>query len=207
MRSAVGCVAVVRFFAICVLHHAVLCVEVSGCAVTLAVSHHEVRTDPVEQAEDAGGVAVDESGGHPDDPIRHREDLRHGVALAAVVVVLVEFVHNAAVKFPFVPALDIRTHWIAPAGPNGGGVPVRVFSNRPNLLQRWRVLCFCKVFCRFVAMDPAITTDLYPRAFSPRVDRRPKRCTAVRAFMVFAVFRAKEELIDFTPVLHTVLCK
>ena len=139
-----------------VLHHAVLRVKFGGGAVGLAVLHHKVGADPVEQVEDAGGVAVDEGGGHPDDPVRHREDLRHGVALAAVVVVLVEFVHNAAVKFPFVLALDVGAHGIAPAGPHGGVVPIRVFRDRPDLLQRRLMLRLRKMLRRKAAVDPAI---------------------------------------------------
>ena len=175
--------------------------------MAFAVLHHKAGTDPVEQVENAGGVAVDEGGGHADDPVRHGEDLRHSVALAAVVVVLVELVHNAAVQPALVPALEIGAHGVAPAGPGGWVVPVRVFRDHPDLLQRRLMLCFPQVLRSAAAVNPAVGADLDPFTRSGRVDRRPERASAAAALVVSAALRAEEKLVDLACVPDPVLRK
>ena len=59
--------------------------------------YHQAGGNPVEQVEDPGGVAIDERGRHADDPLGDRKDLRHGVTLAAVIVVFVQLIHDQAV--------------------------------------------------------------------------------------------------------------
>ena len=175
--------------------------------MAFVVLHHKVGADPVEQMEDAGGIAVDQCGGHPNDPVRCGEDLRHGISLAAVVVVLVELIHDAAVQFSSVPALDVGTHGIAPAGTCGGVVATRVICNRPDLLQRRLMLRFRKMFRCVAAVDPAIGADLDPLAGMAGIDRRPEGRAASAASVVFAVFCTEEKLVDLAHVRYAILCE
>ena len=77
---------VLRF--IDVLHHAVLCVEIAGTAILLSILEHKPGDDAVKQVKDTGGIAVDERRGHTDKEFGGAVQLRHRVALPAVVVVL-----------------------------------------------------------------------------------------------------------------------
>ena len=81
----------------------------------LSVCQHQLRRRAVEQMKNAGAVAVDERSGHADDLFRRAEQLSHRVALAAVVVVLVQFVHDEAVKPAAISLLDVRAERIPPA--------------------------------------------------------------------------------------------
>ena len=88
-------------------HNAVLGIEVVGRAKGLSVQQHLRGHRPVEQMKDAGGVAVDECGRHANDLLRNEEDFAHGVALTAVVVVLVKLIEDRAVDLSLVHPLDV----------------------------------------------------------------------------------------------------
>ena len=98
-RAAVG--VVVRIFDLVGgLDHAVLRIKVIGLGVAFPVLEHQARHHAVEQMENARAVAVDERGRHADDVLRRAEQLRHRVALAARVVVLVQLVAEETVHAP-----------------------------------------------------------------------------------------------------------
>ena len=81
----------------------------------LAVRQHQLRRCAVEQMKNTGAVAVDERGRHADDLFCCAEQLCHRVTLAAVVVVLVQLIHDEAVKPAAVSLLDVRAERIPPA--------------------------------------------------------------------------------------------
>ena len=81
----------------------------------LSVCQHQLRRCAVKQMKNAGAVAIDERSRHADDLFRRAEQLCHRVALAAVVVVLVQLIHDKPVKPAAVPLLDVRAERIPPA--------------------------------------------------------------------------------------------
>ena len=81
----------------------------------LSVCQHQLRRRAVEQMKNAGAVAIDERSRHADDLFRRAEQLCHRVALTAVVVVLVQLIHDKPVKPAAVPLLDVRAERIPPA--------------------------------------------------------------------------------------------
>ena len=90
----------------------------------LSVRQHQLRRRAVEQMKNAGAVAVDERGRHADDLFCRAEQLRHRVALAAVVVVLVQLIHDETVEPAAVPLLDVRAERIPPARAARREIPV-----------------------------------------------------------------------------------
>ena len=73
----------------------------------LSVCQHQLRRCAVKQMKNTGAVAIDERGRHADDLFRRAEQLCHRVALAAVVVVLVQLIHDEAVKPAAISLLDV----------------------------------------------------------------------------------------------------
>ena len=80
------------------LGDAVLGIELRNPFVRLPILLHQAGQDAVEQIEDARGIAVDERRGHADDLAGRLIDLTHGLALSAVIVVLVQLIHDRAVN-------------------------------------------------------------------------------------------------------------
>lgn len=81
----------------------------------LSVRQHQLRRRTVKQMKNAGAVAVDECSGHADDLFCRAEQLCHRVALPAVVVVLVQLIHDETVKPAAISLLDVRAERIPPA--------------------------------------------------------------------------------------------
>ena len=142
---------------------------------------------------------------HADDPLGDRKDLRHGVTLAAVIVVFVQLIHDQAVYLSLVPALDIGAHGVSAAGSNGGEMTVRGVCDLLEPFQYGLVFGFAEVLRGPVPVHPAVASDLHPAAFLSGIDRLPKRGAAVVALVVFAVFRPEEELVHLSDVPHAIL--
>ena len=187
-----GVVAVLQLIA--GLDDAVLRIEISGLGIAFAVLKHFRGHRPVQQMEDTGAVAVDKRGRHADDLLCCVVELAHGVALAAVVVVLVQLVADQAVQSPLVPVFKIGAQRIAPGRAHSREIPVRVQLDLVQLLHHTLVFGELVVFPRPMAKDPAIAADLDPIGLRAGVHCRPKYAAADRAFVVFLVLLAEKPL-------------
>ena len=148
-----------------------------------------------------GAVAVDERGRHANDLFRRAEQLCHRVALAAVVVVLVQFVHDEAVEPAAVSLLDVRAERIPPARAARRKVSVRVLAERLQSVQRGGVLRLLHGMDCQLPMHPAIFRDLDPRRRYAWIHRRPQRFTAIHTLMIAPVFHAERLRFRGHPVV------
>ena len=139
----------------------------------------------------AGAVAVDERSRHADDLFRRAEQLRHRVALAAVVVVLVQLIHDKPVKPAAVPLLDVRAERIPPARAARRKVPVRVLAKRLQSVQCCGVLCLLHGMDCQLPMHPAVFRDLDPRRRHAWIHRCPQGTGATHTLMIAPVFHAE----------------
>lgn len=129
----------------------------------LSVRQHQLRRRAVKQMKNTGAIAVDERSRHADDLFRSAEQLRHRVALAAVVVVLVQLIHDETVKSASVPLLDIRAERIPPARAACREIPVRILVKRQQSIQRSKVLRLLHGMGCQLPMHPAVFRDFDPR--------------------------------------------
>ena len=81
----------------------------------LPFRQHQLRRRAVKQMKNAGAVAVDERGRHADNLFCRAEQFCHRVALTAVVVVLVQFVHDEPSSLPRYRFLMYESERIPPA--------------------------------------------------------------------------------------------
>ena len=155
------------------LHHTVLCVKVAGPAVAFAVLVHQAENHPVEQMEDTGAVAVDESGRHAHELLADAENLRHSVALAAVIVVLMKLISQETIDPAPVLFLDVSTQREPADGSRNWERVLRVIC---DLLK---LVLYCSVFgsdqihgCPLFAY-PSEIGDLRPGDIPARNHRSP----------------------------------
>lgn len=92
----------------------------------LSVRQHQLRRCAVKQMKDTGAVAIDERSRHADDLFCRAEQLRHRIALTAVVVVLVQLIHDEPVDPAAVPLLDVRAERIPSACAARREVSIRI---------------------------------------------------------------------------------
>ena len=167
----------------------------------LSVRQHQLRRRAVEQMKDTGAVAVDERSRHADDLFCCAEQLRHGVALAAVVVVLVQLIHDKPVKPAAVPLLDVRAERIPPARAARRKVPVRVLLKRLQGVQRGGVLRLLHGMDCQLPMHPAVFRDLDPRRRYAWIHRCPQWFAAIHTLMIASVFHAERLRFRGHPVV------
>ena len=167
----------------------------------LSVRQHQLRRRAVEQMKDTGAVAIDERSRHADDLFRRAEQLRHRVALSAVVVVLMQLIHDEAVKPAAVPLLDVRAERIPPARAARRKVPVRVLMKRLQDVQRCGVLCLLHGMDCQLPMHPAVFRNLDPRRRHAWIHRCPQRFTAIHTLMIAPVFHAERLRFRGHPVV------
>lgn len=167
----------------------------------LSVCQHQLRRCAVKQMKDTGAVAVDERSRHADDLFRRAEQLCHRVALAAVVVVLVQLVHDEAVKPAAVPLLDVRAERIPPACAARREVPIRVFAKRLQDVQCGGVLRLLHGMDCQLPMHPAVFRDLDPRRRYAWIHRCPQWFAAIHTLMIASVFHAERLRFRGHPVV------
>ena len=167
----------------------------------LSVRQHQLRRRAVKQMKNAGAVAVDERGRHADDLFRRAEQLCHRVALAAVVVVLVQLIHDKPVKPAAVPLLDVRAERIPPARAARRKVPVRVLAKRLQSVQRGGVLRLLHGMDCQLPMHPAVFRNFDPRRRHAWIHRCPQRFTAIHTLMIAPVFHAERLRFRGHPVV------
>ena len=168
----------------------------------LSVRQHQLRRCAVEQMKNTGAVAVDERSGHADDLFCRAEQLRHRVALAAVVVVLVQLIHDETVEPAAISLLDVRAERIPPARAARREVPVRVFAKRLQSVQRGGVFRLLHGMDCQLPMHPAVFRNFDPRRRHAWIHRCPQRFTAIHTLMIAPVFHA--ERLRFCG--HPVVC-
>ena len=143
-------------------HHTILIAKMLGSSIRLAVRHHLRRGQPEQEVEDAGGVAVDEGGGHAHHLFRRPRDLCHSVPLAAVLGVLVKLIRQQAVDLPLHLPFDEGADGEPPAAVGGGIEPFRVLGKVLQRLQHlWR-FCFVPVEPEKVPVDKTKAADFRP---------------------------------------------
>ena len=167
----------------------------------LSVRQHQLRRRAVEQMKNAGAVAVDERSGHADDLFRRAEQLCHRVALAAVVVVLVQLIHDKPVEPAAVPLLDVRAERIPPARAACREIPVRILVKRQQSIQRSGVLCLLHGMGCQLPMHPTVFRDLDPRCGHAWIHRCPQQFAAIHALMIAPVFHAERLRFRGHPVV------
>ena len=167
----------------------------------LSICQHQLRRRAVEQMKNAGAVAVDERGRHADDLFCRAEQLCHRVALAAVVVVLVQLIHDEAVKPAAISLLDVRAERIPPARAARREIPVRVFAKRLQSVQCSGVLRLLHGMDCQLPMHPAVFRDLDPRRRHAWIHRCPQGTFAIHTLMIAPVFHAERLRFRGHPVV------
>ena len=200
LRSALCSVAFIGFGVGC-FHNAILRIEQRGLFMRLSVCQHQLRRCAVKQMKDTGAVAIDERSRHADDLFRRAEQLCHRVALAAVVVVLVQLIHDKPVKPAAVPLLDVRAERIPPARAARRKVPVRVLAKRLQSVQRGGVLRLLHGMDCQLPMHPAVFRNFDPRRRHAWIHRCPQRFTAIHTLMIAPVFHAERLRFRGHPVV------
>ena len=167
----------------------------------LSVRQHQLRRRAVEQMKNAGAVAVDERSRHADDLFRRAEQLCHRVALAAVVVVLVQLIHDETVEPAAVPLLDVRAERIPPARAARREINVRILVKRQQSVQRSGVLRLLHGMDCQLPMHPAVFRDLDPRSGHAWIHRCPQGTFAIHTLMIAPVFHAERLRFRGHPVV------
>ena len=167
----------------------------------LSVRQHQLRRRAVEQMKNAGAVAVDERSRHADDLFCCAEQLRHGVALAAAIVVLMQLIYNQTVDFSAIPLLDVRAERIPPARAARRKVPVRVLAKRLQSVQRGGVLRLLHGMDCQLSMHPAVFRNFDPRRRHAWIHSHPQGTFAIHALMIAPVFHAERLRFRGHPVV------
>ena len=167
----------------------------------LSVRQHQLRRRAVKQMKNAGAVAVDERGRHADDLFCRAEQLCHRVTLAAVVIVLVQFIHDEAVEPAAIPLLDVRAERIPPARAARREVPARVLLKRLQGVQCGEVLRLLHGMDCQLSMHPAVFRNFDPRRRHAWIHRCPQRFTAIYTLMIAPVFHAERLRFRGHPVV------
>ena len=157
----------------------------------LSVRQHQLRRRAVEQMKNAGAVAIDERGRHADDFFRRAEQFCHRVALTAVVVVLVQLIHDETVKSAAVPLLDVRAEREPAACAARREVSVRVLLKRLQGVQCCGVLRLLHGMDCQLPMHPAVFRDLDPRCGHAWIHRCPQQLAAIHTLMIAPVLRTE----------------
>ena len=188
-----------------ILHHAVLRIKIAGPSIAFAIFEHQAGDDAVEQVEDTGGIPVDEGSGHTDKQLRDSKQLRHGVALAAVIVVLMQLIAKEAAYAPAQLFLDIGAQGITPLRPANWESSFRVLHDLGELVYYALAFGSLEVCRSSVAVYPAVLSNLDPLNPPAGIDSRPQDCAAVGAAVVFLVLRLEKELVGRHGVAAAVL--
>ena len=170
----------------------------------LSVRQHQLRRRAVEQMKNTGAVAVDERGRHADDLFCRAEQLCHRVTLAAVVVVLVQLIHDEAVKPATISLLDVRAERIPPARAARREVSVRVLLKRLQGVQRGGVLRLLHGMDCQLSMHPAVFRNLDPRCGHAWIRRCPQQLAAIHTFMIAPRFCAERFRFCGRPAVRVV---
>ena len=173
----------------------------------LSVCQHQLRRCAVKQMKDTGAVAIDERSRHADDLFCCAEQLRHGVALAAVVVVLVQFVHDKPVKPAAVPLLDVRAERIPPARAARREIPVWVLLKRLQSIQRGGVLRLLHGMDCQLPMHPAVFRNFDPRRRHAWIHRCPQQFAAIHTFMITPRFCAERFRLCARCAVHVITAR
>ena len=139
----------------------------------LSVCQHQLRRCAVKQMKDTGAVAIDERSRHADDLFRRAEQLRHRVALAAVVVVLVQLIAEEAADAPVQLFLDVGTQGKPPVRSADRVECTRILGDLSELIENTLVFGTTQMCLRAVAVDPSVFSNLHPVDPLVRIDRRP----------------------------------
>ena len=146
----------------------------------LPILLHQSGDDTVQKMEDAGAVTVDQRCGHADEFPADAVKLRHGIALAAAIVVLVQFITEKAADPSTVLFLEVGAQREAAVRALDAIRTSRMLRELPQLIQNVFVFRAVEVHGSLRPEHPAIPADFYPRHLTPVIDRRPKRCAAMR---------------------------
>ena len=147
----------------------------------LSILPHQSGDDPVQKMKNAGAVTVDQRCGHADEFPADAVKLRHSVTLPAVVIVLMQLITKKAVDPSTVLLLEVGAQREAAVRALDAIRAFRMLHELPQLLQNVLVFRAVKVHGSLRPEHPAIPADFYPRHLTPVIDRRPKRCAAMRA--------------------------
>ena len=90
--------------------------ECFGISVRLTIQLHIPGKKTIQKIEDSRCIAVDERGRHADNLARCMGNLTHGIALPAVIIVLVQFIRDQSVDFTAHLFSDVGAQWIPPRG-------------------------------------------------------------------------------------------
>ena len=203
LRSALCRIAFIGFGVGC-FHNAILRIEQRGLFMRLSVCQHQLRRRAVEQMKNAGAVAVDERSGHADDLFCRAEQLCHGIALSAVVVVLVQLIHDKPVEPAAVPLLDVRAERIPPARAACRKVCTLVFLKRLQSVQCSGVLRLLHGMDCQLSMHPAVFRDLDPRCGHAWIYRCPQGTFAIHTLMIAPVLHAERFRFRGRPAVRVV---
>lgn len=156
---------------------------------------HQSGDDTVQKVKNTGAVTVDQRCGHADEFPADAVKLRHSVTLPAVVIVLMQLITEKAANPSAVLLLEVGTQRKAAVRALDAIRAFRMLHELPQLLQNVFVFRAVKVQGSLWPEYPAIPTDFYPRHLTPVIDRRPKRCAAMRASVVCQMLLLEEKLI------------
>ena len=146
----------------------------------LSILLHQSGDDPIQKVKNAGAVTVDQRCGHADEFPADAVKLRHGIALAAVIVVLMQLITKKAVDPSAVLLLEVGTQRKAAVRTLDAIRTFRMLHELPQLIQNVFVFRAVEVQGSLWPEYPAIPTNFYPRHLTPVIDRCPKRCAAMR---------------------------
>ena len=121
----------------------------------------------------AGGIAVDKRCRHSDKTPGRAVQLCHGIALPAIVVVLVQFIAEEAVDAPAQLFLDVGTQGKPPVRSADRVECIRILGDLSELIENTLVFGTMQMCLRAVAVDPSVFSDLHPVDPLVRIDRRP----------------------------------
>ena len=147
----------------------------------LSILLHQSGGDTVQKVKNAGAVAVDQRCGHADEFPADAVKLRHGIALAAIVVVFVQLITEKAADPSTVLLLEVGTQRKAAVRTLDAIRTFRMLHELLQLIQNVLVFRAVEVHSSLRPEYPAIPANFYPRHLTPVVDRCPKRCAAMRA--------------------------
>lgn len=142
---------------------------------------HQSGDDPIQKVKNAGAVTVDQRCGHADEFPADAVKLRHGIALSTVIVVLVQLITKKAADPSTVLFLEVGTQRKAAVRALDAIRAFRMLHELLQLIQNVLVFRAVKVQGSLWPEYPAIPANFYPRHLTPVIDRRPKRCAAMRA--------------------------
>ena len=147
--------------------------QVDALILDSAHGHSANILKAVEQVKNAGGIAVDKRCRHSDKTPGRAVQLCHGIALPAIVVVLVQLIAEEAVDAPAQLFLDVGTQGKPPVRSADRVECIRILGDLSELIENTLVFGTMQMCLRAVAVDPSVFSDLHPVDPLVRIDRRP----------------------------------